>query len=113
MMRDLRRRNLHRTTCRCPRSCCRRLGGRPHCPRRPRQRCRGALAEDSPPSFSSNRVQEGQSQISPSSDSLFNVSPLSPIDINQEKEMPKPEFNDSALGEPISYARLEQTPGSE
>ena len=80
-------------------------------------------AEDSPPSFSPNRVQEGQSQISPSLDSLFNVSPISPIGPNREKEMPKPdgrllptlldEFNDSVLGEPISYARLEQAPGSE
>ena len=40
VMRDLRRRNLHRTTCRSPRSCCRRLGGRPP---RPCLRCRGAL----------------------------------------------------------------------
>ena len=43
VMRDLRRRNLHRTTCRSPRSCCRRLGGRPPHPCRPRLRCRGAL----------------------------------------------------------------------
>ena len=62
-------------------------------------------AEGLSPSFSPNRVKEGQSQISPSSDSLFNVSPLSPIIPNREKEMPKPdgrllptlldEFNDS------------------
>ena len=68
-------------------------------------------------------MKEGQSQISPSSDSLFNVSPLSPIDPNRENGMPKPngmllptlldEFNYSVLGQPISYARLEQAPGSE
>ena len=39
-------------------------------------------AEDSPQSFSPNRVQEGQSQINPS---LFNLSPLSPIVPNWEK----------------------------
>ena len=80
-------------------------------------------AENSSPSFSPNRVKEGQSQISPSADSLFNVSPLSPIEPNRENGMPQPngvllptilyEFNDSVLGEPISYARLEQAPGSE
>ena len=47
-------------------------------------------AENSPPSFSPNRVKEGQSQISQSLDSLFNVSPLSPIDPNRENRMPKP-----------------------
>ena len=41
-------------------------------------------AENSSPSFSPNRVKEGQSQISPSEDSLFNVSPLSPIKPNRE-----------------------------
>ena len=51
------------------------------------------------------------------------MSPISPIIPNREKEMPKPdgrllptlsdEFNDSVLGKPISYARLEQAPGSE
>ena len=80
-------------------------------------------AEDSSPSFSPNRVKEGQSQISPSEDSLFNVLPLSPIEPNRENGKPQPngvllptifdEFNDSVLGEPISYARLEQAPGSE
>ena len=54
---------------------------------------------------------------------MFNVSPISPIIPNWEKEMPKPderllptlldEFNDSVLGEPISYARLEQASGLE
>ena len=80
-------------------------------------------AENSPPSLSPNHVKEGQSQISLSSDSLFNVSPLSPIDPNRDNGVPKTngmllptlldEFNDSVLGEPISYARLEQAPGSE
>ena len=68
-------------------------------------------------------MREGQSQISPSEGSLFNVSPLSPIEPNRENVMPQPsgvllptildEFNDSVLGEPISYARTEQAPGSE
>ena len=80
-------------------------------------------AENSSPSFSPNRVREGQSQISPSEGSLFNVSPLSPIEPNRENGMPQPsgvllptildEFNDSVQGEPISFARLEQAPGSE
>ena len=81
------------------------------------------MAENSSPSFSPNRAREGQSQISPSEGSLFNVSPLSPIEPNWENGMPQPsgvllptildEFNDSVLGEPISYARIEQAPGSE
>ena len=41
-------------------------------------------ADNSSPSFSPNRVKEGQSQISPSEDSLLNVSPLSPIEPNRE-----------------------------
>ena len=79
--------------------------------------------KNSSPSFSPNRVKEGQSQISPSEGSLFNVSPLSPNEPNRENGMPQPngvllptildEFNDSVLGETISYARLEQAPGSE
>ena len=81
------------------------------------------MAENTSPSFSPNRVSEGQSQISPSEGSLFNVSPLSPIEPNRENGMPQPsgvllptildEFNDSVLGEPISYARLGQAPGPE
>ena len=42
-MGNLRRRSLRRVTCRSPRSCCHRLGGRPRRPHRPRLRCRGAL----------------------------------------------------------------------
>ena len=80
-------------------------------------------AENSSPAFSPNHVREGQSQTSPSEGSLFNVSPMSPIEPNRDNGMPQPsgvllptildEFNDSVLGEPISYARLEQAPGSE
>ena len=46
-------------------------------------------AENSSPSFSPNRVKEGQSQISPSADSLINVSPLSPIEPNRENGIPQ------------------------
>ena len=80
-------------------------------------------AENSSPAFSPNRVMKGQSQTSPSEGSLFNVSPMSPIEPNRENGLPQPsgvllptildEFNDSVLGEPILYARLEQAPGSE
>ena len=80
-------------------------------------------AENSSPPLSPNRMKEGQSQISPSEDSLFNVSPQSPVETNRENGKPQPngvllptildEFNDSVLGEPISYACLEQAPGSE
>ena len=80
-------------------------------------------AENSSPAFSPNRLMKGQSQTSPSEGSLFNVSPMSPIEPNRENGLPQPsgvllptildEFNDSVLGEPISYARLEQAPGSE
>ena len=80
-------------------------------------------AENSSPAFSSNRVRKSQSQTSLSEGSLFNVSPMSPIEPNRENGLPQPsgvllptildEFNDSVLGEPISYARLEQAPGSE
>ena len=80
------------------------------------------MAENSSPAFSPNRVKEGQSETSPSEGSLFNVSPISPIEPNRENGMPQPsgvllptildEFNDSVLGESILYARLEQAPGS-
>ena len=81
-------------------------------------------AKNSSPSFSPNRVREGQSQNSPSEGSLFKVSPLSPVVLsNRENGMPRPsgvllptildEFNDAVLGEPISYARIEQVPGSD
>ena len=83
-------------------------------------------AEDSSPSFSPNRVREGHSQNVPSEGSLFNVSPLSPelvVRHTREGGVTQPEgallptmlddFNDSVLGDPISYARIEQIPGSE
>ena len=120
-MGDLRRRNLRRATCRSPRSCCRRLGGRSSSSSSSSPTFPWGTAESSSPSFSPNRVKEDQSQISASADSLFNVSPLSPIEPNRENGMPQPngvllptildEFNDSVLGGPISYARLEQARG--
>ena len=83
-------------------------------------------ADDSSPSFSPNRVREGQSQSTPSEGSLFNVSPLSPeivVQPTRENGTAQPEgvllptilddFNDSVLGDPISYAQIEQVPGSE
>ena len=83
-------------------------------------------AEDSSPSFSPNRVREGHSQNIPSEGSLFNVSPLSPELVarpTRKDGATQPEgvllpttvedFNESVLGYPISYARIEQLPGSE
>ena len=83
-------------------------------------------AEDSSPSFSPNRVREGHSQNVPSEGSLFNVSPLSPelvVRPTREGGATQPDgvllptmledFNDSVLGDPISYALIEQLPGSE
>ena len=83
-------------------------------------------AEDSSPSFSPNHVRDGHSQNVPSEGSLFNVSPLLPeivVQPTRENGMIQPEgvllptilhdFNDSVLGDPISYARIEQVPGSE
>ena len=81
-------------------------------------------AEDSSHSFSPNRVHEGHSQNVPSEGSLFNVSPLSPELVVQHTleggatqyegvllPMILDDFNDSVLGDPISYARIEQLPG--
>ena len=83
-------------------------------------------AEDSSPSFSPNRVHEGHSQNAPGESSLFNVSPLSPgLVVRPTREggaapsegvlLPTmlEDFDDSVLGDPISYARIEQLPGSE
>ena len=83
-------------------------------------------AEDSSPSFSPNRVREGHSQNIPGEDSLFNVSPLSPgLVVRPTREggaAPSEgvlwptmleDFDDSVLGDPIIYARIEQLPGSE
>ena len=85
-----------------------------------------STAEDSSPPFSPNRVREGHSQDVPDEGSLFNVSPLSPgliVRLTQEGGAAPSEgfmlptmledFDDSVLGDPISYARFEQFPGSE
>ena len=82
-------------------------------------------ADDSSPSFSPN-VRERQSQSELNEGSLFNVSPLSPevvVRPAREGGLTQPEgmllptmlddFNDSVLGDPISYARIDQLPGSE
>ena len=84
------------------------------------------MTKNSSPSFSPNRVHKGHSQNVSSKGSLFNVSPLSPelvVRPTQEGGVTQPEgvllptmlddFNDSVLGDPISYARIEQLPGSE
>ena len=83
-------------------------------------------AEDSSPTFSPNRVREGHSQDVPDEGSLFNVSPLSPGLVVRPTRgsgaapsegvlLPTmlEDFDDSVLGDPISYARFEQFPGSE
>ena len=83
-------------------------------------------ADDSLPSFSPNRVREAQSQSEPDEGSLFNVSPPSPqlaVRPAREGGATQPEgmllptmlddFNDLVLGDPISYARIDQLPGSE
>ena len=83
-------------------------------------------AEHSSPSFSPNRVREGQSQSDQDEGSLFNVSPLAPelvVRPTREGGATQPEgillptmlddFNDSVQGDPISYARIDQLPGSE
>ena len=83
-------------------------------------------AEDSSPSFSPNRVREGHSQNVPGEGSLLNVSLLSPgLVVRPTREggaapsegvlLPTmlEDFDDSVLGDPISFARFEQLPGSE
>ena len=83
-------------------------------------------AEDPSPPFSPNRVREGHSQDVPDGGSLFNVSPLSPgLVVRPTREdgaapsegvlLPTrlEDFDDSVLGDPISYARFEQFLGSE
>ena len=83
-------------------------------------------AEDSSPPFSPNRVQTGPSQDAPDVDSLFNVSPLSPglfFRLPRGSGLPPAggvllpttldDFDDSVLGDPITYARCEHFPGSE
>ena len=83
-------------------------------------------SEDSSPPFSPNRVQAGHSQDVPDEGSLFNVSPLSPglfLRLPRGSKSPLAacvllpttleDFDDSVLGDPITYARCEQFPGSE
>ena len=83
-------------------------------------------AEDSSPPFSPNRVQAGHSQDVPDEGSLFNVSPLSPgLFFRPPRGSKSPptggvllpttldDFDDSVLGDPITYARCEKFPGSE
>ena len=83
-------------------------------------------AEDSSHSFSPNRVRQGPSQNGSGEGSLFNVSPLSPgLVVRPTREggaapsegvlLPTmlKDFDVSVLGDPITYARIEQLPGSE
>ena len=82
--------------------------------------------DESPAPLSPNRVQAGHSQDVPDEGSLFNVSPISPGFVFRPSrgDQPPPaegvllpttldDFNDSVLGDPITYARCEQFPGSE
>ena len=83
-------------------------------------------AEDSSPPFSPSCVHAECSQDGPDEDSLFNVSPLSPgllFRPSRGGQLPPAEgvllpttledFDDSVLGDPITYARCEHFPGSE
>ena len=83
-------------------------------------------AEDSSPPFSPNHVQAGHSQDVPDEGSLFNVSPLlSGLFFRPPRGGKSPpaegvllpttlaDFHDLILGDPITYARCEQFPGSE
>ena len=80
-------------------------------------------AEDSSPPFSPNRVQAGPSQDAPDEDSLFTVSPLSPgLFFRPPRGSGSPpaggvllptmldDFDESVLGDPITYAQCEQFP---
>ena len=81
-------------------------------------------ADDSSAPLSPNRVQAGRSQDNPDEGSLFNVSPVSPGFLFRPSrgDQPPPsegvllpttldDFDDSVLGDPITYARCEQFPG--
>ena len=83
-------------------------------------------ADDSSPPFSPNHVQARHSQDVPDEGSLFNVSPLSPGLLFRPSRggqwhpaegvlLPTTldDFDDSILGDPITYAWCEQFPGSE
>ena len=80
-------------------------------------------AEYSSPPFSPNRVQAGRSRDIPDEGSLFNVSPLSPgLLFRQTRGGQSPpaeeiilptmldDFDDSVLGDPITYAWCENLP---
>ena len=82
--------------------------------------------EDSSPPFSPNHVQAGHSRDVPDEGSLFNVSPFSPgllFRPSRGGQSPPAEgvllpttlddFDDSVLGDPITYARCDSLPGSE
>ena len=83
-------------------------------------------ADDSSAPLSPNRVQAGRSQDVPDEGSLFNVSPVSPGFLFRPSrgDQPPPSegvllpttidnFDDSVLGDPITYVRCEKFPGSE
>ena len=83
-------------------------------------------AEHSSPPFSPHCVQTGCSQDALDEDSLFNVSLLSPgllFRPSQGGQSPPDEgvllpttlddFDDSVLGDPITYAQCEHFPGSQ
>ena len=83
-------------------------------------------ADDSLPPFLPNRVQAGHSQDVPDEGSLFNVSPLWPGLLFRPSRggqshpaegvlLPTTldDFDDTVLGDPITYACCEQFPGSE
>ena len=83
-------------------------------------------ADESSARLSPNCVQAGRSQDVPDEGSLFNVSPISPgfVFWPSRGDQPPPaegvllpttldDFNDSVLGDLITYARCEQFPGSE
>ena len=85
-----------------------------------------ATVGNSSPPFSPNCVHAECSQDVPEEDSLFNVSPLSPGLLflpSRGGQLPPAEgvllpttledFDDSVLGDPITYARCEHFPGSE
>ena len=82
--------------------------------------------DDSSAPLSPNRVQAGRSQDVPDEGSLFHVSPVSPGFLFRPSRVDQPplsggvllpttldDFDDSVLGDPITYARCEQFPGSE
>ena len=112
--RNQRPRTFRHSGCRSPQTCFRRSSS--SSPTLP-----WGTAEDSSQTFSPNRVREGHSPDVPGEGSLFYVSPLSPGIVVRPTRgsegvlLPTmlEDFDDSVLGDPISYARFEQFPGSE